>query len=683
MCWAEEGLWIPFEMDSNKIKSAGLEIPFQELFSSENSIKDAIVIFGGGCTGEVISNQGLILTNHHCGYYSISSVSDTVNNYLKNGFWAKSLEEEIPIKNLTVSFVKRYLNITDQVNLGTDCYINEDNFELIDSIRARNIRSILQREKKGNNHDITIKSTFRDTHFYLIELETFTDIRLVGTPPLNVANFGGDYDNWVFPRHSADFSIFRIYADSLQLPAKYSDLNQPYQPSSALRINIQDRQEDEFCMVYGFPGYTNEYASSAQINQGVNVLNPRRIQIRDAYLQTLKSYMDKSESDMLFYTSHYNRVSNVYKKMQGQNIGVHHFQVLQKKEVMENTHLSNMAPTHFYRELETFYRLNEPYQIESTYISELQVMLPVFKSFKFFDDFYKVKHPSDSLVKTLYKNVNSNVCGVRNQNLEKEVFVKLFSLYLSRDTNALKLDLISYLKRAYHGRIELLADDIFEQSSFFKTWVDGQTFNFKKDPLTLLYWHVNKGREEFNRTREEYVKQIERLESKHLKYFTGYSKKEEHNIYPDANGSLRLSYGRIKSYVGYQGELVKSFTTSETGLAMADKNANVKEYQLPSLFEAKLKQKNYGRYAAPDGSIKMCFISTNHTTGGNSGSPVLNKKGDFIGINFDRSWESTMSDYYYDENICRNIIMTSQYLLFIIDQYADCQHVMKELTIVE
>ncbi len=692
---AEEGMRIPFEVDIEHLKSLGFELSKEDLYSeNELSLKDAIVLFGGGCTGEVVSKDGLIFTNHHCGYSSIVAHSDTNNDYLTKGFWANSYQEELENPGLTVAFVREFKKVTDVVLKGTDPI---QPAAKRDSIIESNLKNLEKKYKASTKFDIQIKPFYNGEEYYLILLETFKDIRLVGAPPLCVGNYGGDYDNWMWPRHTADFSVFRIYADSLNNPTPYSKKNRPYQAKKHLKIATGGVKENDFTMVYGFPGHTTEYLSAEGVKQVTEVTNPIKIDLRAKYLDILKSYMDKSEVDMLRYTNQYNRVSNYYKKMIGQNIGLEKVNIAAIKLNYDQNLIKYAQERHMdtgiFRDLKTGYENYRKYSYELEYMTELNALLPVVKSQKKLNKLiaymntYK-NSKTDSLIKTTIKEIHSILLVNKNLALEKQVFASIIKSYVSQDTNVVKQGFIHYLNVNYQNNIDALTDEIYNKSIFtlgFDEKLIQKTKKLsnmlEKDPYILFLTAL------FNPERQAYYKQfenlrdkIELLESDYMKYQLALDKNK--SFYPDANSTLRVTYGKVKNYNLFSGGKSAMQTTSSSLLQTASTNKNITEYQLIPSFLKIMQEKKFAPYFK-DTVMDLCFTASNHTTGGNSGSPVLNAKGNLIGINFDRSWESTMSDIYYQEDICRNIAVDIRYILFIIDNYAHCKHIINELELVE
>ncbi len=429
--FGEEGMWIPFEMDTNAMKRFGLEIPFAQLYSIEQeSIKDAVVLFGGGCTGEIISSQGLLLTNHHCGYYFVASASDTINNYLKNGFWANSLEQEIPMPGLKVSKIVQYINITNRVYNKTENIISNELKK--DSLIANHLKFILDSVQAKSSNQFVVKTTFNASQFYLLELQVFKDVRLVGVPPVNIGNFGGDYDNWLWPRHNADFAVFRIYAGEDNKPATYSKNNKPYVSNTFLKINISGVQENDFSMVYGFPGSTIPYLSSFGLESDVKYSIPMQIKIREKHLNVLKKYMENNEQYMLLYTAHSNKISNYYKKMEGQLIGLKYFDVLSKKKSIENDMLQTFSSEFdvLITNMDKTYAQYNQNILENVFYTEGLQMLSLYKIFRQFDKYKTIGNLNDSSFAKMFSDVYTLLMSNKIISIEKDILHTFLTQYL-------------------------------------------------------------------------------------------------------------------------------------------------------------------------------------------------------------------------------------------------------------
>lgn len=691
--YADEGMWIPSEIDSSILDLESLNITLEDIYSvKQSSLKDAVVLFGGGCTGEIVSKNGLLFTNHHCGYSYVVKHSDTINDYLNNGFWAHSYDEELINPGLTVSIVQYMTEVTDKIvyNLSDTMSMEKRN-----KVANQNIQDLLKNRSKLTDSELFVIPFYEGNAFYLISLITYKDIRLVGAPPRCIGEFGQESDNWMWPRHSGDFSVFRIYADSSNQPSDYNASNQPYRPQKHLNINTNGVKENDFTMVYGFPGRTFEYLTSYEVNQRINKVNPLRIQYREAYLDILKNYMSKSKSDLLTYTSKYNRVSNYYKKMIGQNMGLEKVNILMKKQNFEKLCAERdpgTLPYHYKKvltDIGTLINEKEEFALENVSQYELSQMIGALnKHFSLYDNSGNPM-TKDELISQLNSAKGVLTNPKKNQKLEKEVFFELMNLYLNAPRNKANAFFEKYLNDRYNGNLHELYRDVYENSILVNDKKYEKLIHknaksivktFSKDPLYILSqaFH-NSEYQKFEQEDKVISEKLEVLDRQYM-YLIKYLVPER-KYYPNANSTLRLAHGNIKGYTNYSNEEMPYYTSAKSLLekhaSEAHKNS---EYFILEDYLNLLESGNFAPYGKED--LNVCFIATNHTTGGNSGSPVLNKNGELIGINFDRSWESTMSDFYYNPEICRNIAVDIRYILFVIDKYAHCQHIIKDLSIV-
>src|SRR5690554_4990252 len=690
---AEEGMLIPtllgaFESD---MKAMGMKISAEDIYDANNaSIKDAIMHFGGGCTSEIISDQGLLLTNHHCGFSQIYSHTTIENNIAKFGFWAKSLNEELKNPGLTATRMVRIEDVTTLVNAGVDELEGSAAHQKI----MENIALIKANALDGTHYEAEIKPfDFGNSYFLLIK-ETFRDVRLVGTPPKTVGKFGGDTDNWVWPRHTGDFAVFRIYADENNIPADYNESNKPYTPIHHLPISLKPREVDEFTMVFGFPGTTNQHTISTELDYIINTIRPAQIDMRDLSLSVINAAMKKSEATESMYASKQARIANAWKKWMGQIDGLKRGNAIQKKVDYENQYTQTASTLQEWnteygnvvqalRDLSTTHNNND--FTYNMYIEYAYVGAEVFQRARAINELIELykEGRSEELQKAIEEQKTSlnSFYAQYDINIDKEVFLLQSEYYKEIiDENYLPASLVE-------NDVARLQNDIYTKSFL----VDESKYekvlnNFSKFAKKRIY--KDPGYKLFNELNVIFTEQL--LDDLRLYFGTKNQLmkpyvKGKYEMYPeakhwaDANSTLRLSYGKLEGSTPRDGMEYTPYTTLDG--VIEKYNTGHEDFDLlPRMLEL-YEAKNYGDYAQ-DGELWVCFTSSNHTTGGNSGSPVINGEGYLVGINFDRSWESTMSDYMFDASRCRNISVDIRYVLWMIDIYGEAPHLVEEMTIV-
>ena len=688
------GMWIPSllkGMNETEMKNLGMKMSVKEIYDVNNSsIKDAVPHFNGGCTSEVISPKGLILTNHHCGYSQIQSHSTVENDYLSDGFWAHKMEDELPNENLTVTFIVKIEDVTTAVLKGTASITNE--VEKQKKIQ-QNISSLSNSLPKESWQENKIRTFYEGNQYMLFVTETFTDVRLVGAPPTSIGKFGSDTDKWVWPRHTGDFSLFRIYADKNNRPAKYSKDNVPYTPKHFLPISLDGVAEDDFTLVFGYPGKTNEYLPAVAIEQIVNELNPAKIQIRDKALKVTDGFMRKDKAIKIQYASKYAGIANYWKKWIGETQGLKKSNAVAVKRETEKAFQQKVAKAGKEKEygslladFEKNYAAIAPYALAKEYYSETvqrntELLTTALKLYQL-ELVYNARGEQafndrkTNLITSLadfYKNFNASV--------DEKVFEQLIELYANQPSkqflpkgltniNAKNLATEIYSKTKltdYNSLKKLLSGDA-------KTVIA----NLNADPAYILVKELSdKYNKEIAPKYDEINLEITALQRTYMK--AQLELNTDSRIFPDANSTLRVTYGKVKGYEPKDATYYEPVTYLE----------GVMEKYVPGDYEidvpAKLidlyNAKDYGPYS-DNGKMPVNFIGTNHTTGGNSGSPAIDAHGNLIGLNFDRVWEGTMSDIYYDPSICRNIMVDIRYVLFIMDKYAGAKNLISELKLV-
>ncbi len=693
---ADEGMWLPFLLGRNyeDMKKHGLNLTQEEIYSINNSsIKDAIVSFGGYCTAEVISNQGLILTNHHCGYDAIADASTPENNHLDNGFWAKNYKEEIAIPGLTATFVISIEDVTEQITRNlTDEMTEEERAIKISEISAELTKEIIGDSK----YKAFVRDFFEGNEFYLFVTETYQDVRLAGTPPESIGKFGHDSDNWIYPRHTGDFALFRIYSGQDNTPATFSEDNKPFTPKHSLPVSIRGYEEGDFAMVFGFPGSTDRYLSSFGVEQAVNIEQPKRVEIRKVKLDIMKKYMNESTEVRLNYASKHAQVANYWKYFIGQSEQLKNNNVADKKRELE-TRFNDFAKdkeeySSIMKTVESVYKLTDKHVYADVYQSEfiysVDLNLNVFR-FVLLENY--IKQGMGDRAYTSFKERLLKFYETANLDLEFETLEAVLKMYYKDIPADMMPELIK--SAGDKGTLSKLVSNAKKKSlfaskakfeKFDKLVAKSKEFpidKLKKDPLFQLIESIY---EEYNKLTEaeEYVKAMNELARANRLFVKGYREMDkDKTFYPNANSTLRLTYGSILPYSTEAGEKYEIYTTLEEGLKKEDPNNP--EFHVPAKLKDLFKNKDFGRYANEKGEMVVNFISNNDITGGNSGSPVLNADGHLIGTAFDGNWEAMSGDIFFEKDIQRTISCDIRYVLFIIEKYGEAHNLIEEMEIVE
>lgn len=699
---ADEGMWMPQLVEALNIKDMkknGFKLTAQQIYSiNKASMKDAVAIFGGGCTAEVISNKGLILTNHHCGFSSIAALSSVEKDYLKNGYFAMKQEEEMPCKNLTVTFIKRIEDVTQKVVANIRTGMSEPQK---DSVIQSNMKAIEMAAKKDNHYDAFVRGFYYGNEYYLFVTEVFKDIRLVGTPPESIGKFGGETDNWVWPRHNADFSMFRIYAGKDNKPADYKSDNVPYTPLYSFPISLKGVEQGDFTMVYGFPGRTQEYLTSYAVDLLMNQQDPLRVQLREKRLKIMDEDMKNNDTVRLMYTSRYASVANYHKKWKGEMEGLRKTDAVNKKKKTEAEFLAlvsadktkNEKYSSLMKEFEKTYADYAPLSKQYDYFTECLLGVDGIRMAGSFiplmNELKRKQAGKDNKFSDMQKSVIP-VVPYKNYNkaTDKKLFRAMMQTYLSEVDRSVMPDYLDSLFAAYKNDVSELTEYVFSNSEIVDNAKAKSVYSdleknpaaLEKDPLyqiaLSIFQHYQKS---VVPQVNYYEKQIAQLQQEYMKGLMDNVKSKR--FYPDANGTMRVTYGKASGYEGKDGVEFKYYTTLD-GLVEKNKTGEEDFYVKPRLLEL-YEKKDYGQYADKKGKLRTAFIGSNHTTGGNSGSPVLNANGELIGTNFDRNWEGTMSDIMYNPAFCRNIVLDIHYTLWIVDKYAGAGYLLKEMKIVK
>ncbi len=700
--FADEGMWLPFLLEQttmSNMQAAGCRMSAEDIYSiNHTSMKDGVLLFNGGCTGEMISNEGLLLTNHHCGFGYVQQHSSVENDYVKNGFWAMNRKEEYACPGLTVTFIIRMEDVTDKIVSAVKNIIDEAKRNLvIDSLG----KQISMQAIAGTKYTASVRPIYYGNQFILIVSENFLDVRLVGAPPEAVGNFGGDDENWMWPRQTGDFSLFRIYADKNNDPAIYSADNVPYQPKYYFPVSLKGEKEGDFAMVYGFPGRTTEYISSYAVEFIKNVTDPDRVKIRTVKLNIWMNEMQKNNAVNIQYAAKYSGIANGWKKWQGEMLGLQQYKVAEMKKRKEDSIMQIISTkTEF-----------TPY---GNILSQLKLAYDTLSQIQFVADYYNealrgseaisfaeqwltiideamdpnkpsafITHKTDLInaVENFYKNYQPE--------LDKKVTEALLKLFLSEMQTPnipaqLSIDLMKF-KNDVHAYTEFLFSKscITNESSALNAIRNlnyGKKIKLSSDPVILLAKNL---KETFNSkcqiSMNRLFARINLLNKQFMQFqLLAFSGKK--NFYPDANSTLRIAYGNVKGYQPRDAVKYKWFTTAD-GVNEKNNPDNFL-YTVPEKLKTLIAKKDFGNYADADGELHTCLITNCHSTGGNSGSPVLDADGNLIGTNFDRVYEGTMSDVYYNPEICRNVSVDIRYTLFLIDKFAGAGYLLNEMKIV-
>jgi hypothetical protein len=690
------GMWIPSMlkgMNEGEMKTLGMKISAEQIYSiNKSSLKDAVPHFDGGCTAEVISDKGLILTNHHCGFDNIQSHSTVEHDYLTNGFWAYKMEEELPNKDLEVTFVVKIEDVTSKIVEGTATLTSEA--EKQKKIQ-QNISELVKNSPKEAWQENRVKTFYDGNQYLLFVVESYKDVRLVGAPPSSIGKFGSDTDNWVWPRHTGDFSLFRIYADKNNRPAAYSTENVPYKPKHFFPISITGLKENDFTMVMGYPGRTTEYLPSVAVNQIVETLNPAKVEIRDAALKVQDRFMRKDQAIKIQYAAKYASVANYWKKWMGETKGLKKANAVAAKQKFEKDFQQKVAKAgkqaeygNLLSEFEKNYTEIKDYALARDYFSEVALRNTELLSVGY--KLYQLEQLLNSKGEQAFNDRKTNLSnGIGdfykdyNAEVDKNVFEQLINLYATKSPKQFLPESLNNISASQ------LTTDVFSNSKLtslekFRSLLEGDS----KTVIEKL--NADKGYQVIKSMADAFTKNVapkyDELNLKNIALQRTYMKAilelspKSARIFPDANSTLRVTYGKIKGYKPNDAVYYEPFTTLDG--VMEKYVPGDYEFDVPQKLIDLYNTKDYGIYGVK-GKMPVCFIATNHTTGGNSGSPALDKNGNLIGLNFDRVWEGTMSDVYYSPDICRNIMVDSRYILFIIDKYAGAKNIINELKIIQ
>ncbi|MDR1369881.1 MAG: S46 family peptidase [Dysgonamonadaceae bacterium] len=690
---ADEGLWIPSllkETCYDNMLEQGLLLSDSEIYSEDRaSLKDAVVIFGNGCTGVIVSDEGLLFTNHHCAYSYVQKQSTVEHNYLENGFWAYNKTDELPIPALSVSVLIKMEDVTEKILTGISPDMDSKERE---ATIKKNSDEIINREriKQGKNYLNTVKPLYDGNQYYLYCYEVFRDVRLVGVPPASIGKFGKDLDNWTWPRHTGDFAVFRIYANSDNLPVEYSTDNVPYHPKKSIPVSIRNVSDHAFSFVMGYPSYTHRFITSYELNLTTNESYPQRVSIYEQVLNIWTAYMKTDPQIQLQYATKYASESNAYQRLKGIISGVKQADGINKKRREEKLFMQKVASSSIWNKqyghlMENF---KTDYSEISKYLNAYQILhggLHFIELFQHADKVNKyvnsiTEQTTDSEIEQFLKQ-QENFYMNFNAGMDREIFVKMTAFLYQYVSPEFYPDF--YIRS--DKNIENMANELYNGTSALLSyenlckWIRSKNQQNISDNDPVIYWVKNVNRIHDEKVWKSLFPISNRIDSLYRVYAEAALQVfPEKKRYPDANRTLRVSYGKIEGYSVNDTTYYSPYTDID-GLIVKAETGN-EDYRIPFELKELYYLKDYGIYQSGN-TLPTCFITTAHTSSGNSGSPVFNSKGELIGLNFDRNWEGTMSDVLYDPAICRNIVVDTRYILFVIDKYAKAENLLKELTI--
>lgn len=675
---ADEGMWLPSLIEQGRIKdmrSKGFRLKAHDLYAvNQASLKDAIVRFGSGCTGELISDQGLLITNHHCGYGQIQQHSSVEHDYLTDGFAAMNRSEELANPGLTVSFLVEMKDVTDRILSGITPDMNEPERA---GIIEKNKRAVVKTATEGNHYKASVEALYYGNQYFLFVYEVFEDVRLVFAPPSAVGKFGGDTDNWIWPRHTGDFSIFRVYAGKDNKPAKYSPDNVPYVPKKSFTISLKGMKEGDFTFVYGFPGRTYQYLHSEAVRYIQQKSDPHKVNLRTIRLNIMNDAMAQDPAVRIQYAAKNANVSNAWKKWQGEMKGLERLGTIGKKQAFERQFETWAEDKPEYSgvtaQLAALYNSLEPYAFARDYHTEAVMAIELLKFAGTFADTKDLKPETLARLQEAADKFFKDYVPAIDRKTAKALLAE-YAKNIPTEFRPVGIDPTAGIDSVFDLSILIDSLRVKDLLSAGDTAIIRQTID--QDPAVQAHKQFSV----IARTKIEptYKALNRQIDEKYRTYMRGMMemRKGEHEFYPDANSTLRIAYGKVDGYRPMDAVYYEPNTTIE-GVMQKD-NPDIYDYDVPAKLRQLYEAKDYGRWTV-NGTVPVAFIATNHTTGGNSGSPVLNAEGQLIGVNFDRCWEGTMSDLEYDPVVCRNIALDIRYALFLIDKVGGAGYLLDEM----
>ncbi|MBS1773891.1 MAG: S46 family peptidase [Bacteroidetes bacterium] len=697
---ADEGMWIPMLIGKNyeDMVKMGLKLSKEDLYSiNHSSLKDAVVQFGGGCTAEMISSDGLLITNHHCGYGAIATLSSVEKNYLDNGFWAYSKDQELPAKDMTVIFLERIEDVTDEINAATKKLKGDKLTKKLEDIKKK----IEERAGENKKYVANVREYFNGNQYLLLVYKKYTDIRLVGTPPKSLGKYGGDTDNWMWPRHTADFSMFRVYANKDNEPSEYATTNVPYKPKKYLPINIKGPKEGDYTMIFGYPGRTNRYEVSQGVDMAINTVNPAIVKIRTARLGIMKEHMDKDKSVYLKLTSQYASIANYWKYYIGQTEQLKRLHVVDEKKVKEAAFTQwayKNAPEYkkLTSEFAKIYNGYASYAKFATYYSECFRAPALAKLGSSVELLYKELEKEEPNQDTIKKHIDNIKAGRKSimrsfdKGTELALMTEMTKMFYEDIPQSQQPDVYRNVIFKKFGGSDMnktfsdysdyvMKNNLFLDSNKFNDFCKNPTIEKMDNDAAIVYGmsFVRNYKAYFEPKIDAFGKTKKELSKKYVKGLMEMNKGKL--FYPDANSTMRITYGKVLGYTPQDAVHYDYFTTLDGFVAKY--KAGDDEFDAPKELLDLYKKKDYGMYVDADGTLHTDFITNNDITGGNSGSPIINANGEWIGIAFDGNWEAMSGDIAFDKNYKRTICTDARFILFIIDKMGKAHNLIEEMDI--